>query len=344
VAHNFRNILAVISMKSQLIQMKFKDYPALEEVAEGIDTYIERGVHLVEGLMQFCRRESKNKPRPVNLSDVLQETYQLVSKSFDKMIEIHLDVPESLPIMGDDAGLSQVFMNLCTNARDAMPGGGQLRIEAGQVGDQVLVTISDTGEGMDVKTRDKCFDPFFTTKEPDKGTGLGLSTTYGIVREHKGNIRVHSDLGKGTSFMLTFPFAPAPKQTAKGTYMDMALGAGQKILIVDDEIDICRVMKELLKAYGYHVAYVTSGKAAISEYKTWQPDIMLLDRNMPEMDGLSVAEQIVDYDPKAKIVVISGYEEDGPLGIEEGKKRFIKGYLSKPINIKELSTLLTHML
>jgi len=344
VAHNFRNILAVISMKSQLIQMKYKDYPALEEVAGGIDTYIERGVQLVEGLMQFCRKESAKKLQPVNLSEILHETYQLISKSFDKMIEIHLDLPHSLPVVGDEAALSQVFMNLCTNARDAMPRGGQLRIEGRVEGNRVVVLLTDTGEGMDQKTLEKCFDPFFTTKEPDKGTGLGLSTTYGIVKEHKGEIQVDSDVGQGSCFRLHFPLAPLPEDNAKDASPQIVRGGGQKILIVDDEIDICRLMKELLAEYGYHVAYVTSGKAAVTEYKTWQPDIMLLDRNMPEMDGLSVAEEIMDYDPEAKIVVISGYDENGPLGIEEEKKRLIKGYLSKPINIKELSTLLTRMI
>jgi PAS domain S-box-containing protein len=344
IAHNFRNILAVISMKSQLMQMKYADYPALQDIAGGINTYVDRGVQLVEGLMQFCRKESRKELEPLNLSEVIRETYQLISKSFDKMISIRINAPESLPIMGDSAGLSQVLMNLCTNARDAMPDGGKLDITASRAENCASVIISDTGHGMDKETLEKCFDPFFTTKETDKGTGLGLSTTYGIVKEHDGDIHARSKPGKGTIFTLSFPIASQDEQVEEEPFSEKIPGQGQKILIVDDEIEICKVMGELLEEFGYHVAYVTSGKAGIVEYKTWHPDVVLLDRNMPEMDGLSFAKKIMDYDSNAKIVIISGYDEDGPIGMDEPGKRLIKGYLTKPIDVTELSTLMAQLL
>jgi len=344
VGHNFRNILAVISMQSQMLQMKYTDDPELQEVAGGINTYVERGAQLIEGLMQFSRRQTKKEHLTLNLADLIRETHQLISISFDKMINIQLDIPEFLPVTGDHSELSQVFMNLFTNARDAMPGGGELHIEAKKEGDCVQVIISDTGCGMDKEIQERCFDPFFTTKEVDKGTGLGLSTTYGIVKEHGGEIQVYSALGQGTTFKLNFPFAPSHEKALQVSSTEIIPGNGQRILIVDDEKDMCKVMEELLKRLGYQAAYVNSGDAAVLKYKSWRPDLVLLDRNMPEMDGLSCAESVLDHDPDAKIVIISGYDVDGPTGIAEEKKRLIKGYITKPIGMAKLSTQLARIL
>ena len=344
VGHNFRNILAVISMQSQILQMKYSEDRALQEIADGINTYVERGAQLIEGLMQFSRRQTKKEYRPLNLADLIRETYQLISISFDKMIDIKINIPEVLPVTGDHSELSQVFMNLFTNARDAMPEGGRLGIEAENAEDRVQVIISDTGGGMDKETLERCFDPFFTTKEVDKGTGLGLSTTYGIVKEHGGDIQVHSTVDEGTIFKLFLPLASSDQKALQESSTKIMPGKGQKILIVDDETDMCRVMEELLKRLGYQADYVNSGNAAIAKYKSWQPNLVLLDRNMPEMDGLSCAERIIEYDPDAKIVIISGYDVDGPSGIADDKKRLIKGYLTKPIGMEKLSTQLARVL
>jgi PAS domain S-box-containing protein len=344
VGHNFRNILAVISMQSQILQMKYSDDRALQEIADGINTYVERGAQLIEGLMQFSRRQATKEYLPLNLADLIRETHQLISISFDKMIDIKINIPETLPVTGDHSELSQVFMNLFTNARDAMPEGGELGIEAEKTEDRVQVIISDTGRGMDKETLERCFDPFFTTKEVDKGTGLGLSTTYGIVKEHGGDIQVHSTVDEGTLFKLFLPLASSGEKALQASSTKIMPGKGQKILIVDDETDMCKVMEELLERLGYQVEYVNNGNAAILKYKSWRPNLVLLDRNMPEMDGLSCAESIIDYDPDAKIVIISGYDVDGPSGIAEEKKRLIKGYLTKPIGMDKLSTQLARVL
>ncbi len=344
VAHNFRNILAVVSMNGELIRMKYKDDPALLEMADVIRNYSKRGEQLIEGLMQFSRRESKTDYQPLNLAEVIRETYEIISISFDKMIDVRLNIPETLTIMGDHSGMSQVLMNLCNNARDAMPEGGELHIEAKKDGDRALVVVFDTGDGMDKETQERCFDPFFTTKEVHKGTGLGLSTTYGIVKEHGGQIHVDSELGQGTTFKLYFPLAPSADQTLEKSSAEIVRGRGQKVLVVDDETDMCKVMEEALKRLGYQAAYVRSGSSAIQKYKSWCPDAVLLDRNMPEMDGLTCSEKIIDYDPNAKILIISGYDEDGASGMAEEKKRFIKGYLTKPIEMAKLSTQLAQLL
>jgi PAS domain S-box-containing protein len=343
VAHNFRNILTVISMNSQILQLRYSEDSTLQKIADVLSSYVDRGAKLVSGLMQFARKQDKNEFQPLDLASVVKETYELISKSFDKMIDIRISVPKSLPIMGDHSGLSQVLMNLCTNASDAMPEGGSLHIEARRDRDKAVVMVSDTGCGMDKETREKCLDPFFTTKEVNKGTGLGLSTTYGIVKEHGGEIHVYSELGQGTVFTLSFPIDRLGERGPQEQVPEISRGEGQKILIVDDESEMCRSMAELLSGIGYRADSVNSGRAAITKYQSWHPDAVLLDRNMPEMDGISCGEKIMEFDPNAKIVIISGYDEHGPVALDAERKKFIRGYLTKPIDMSELSSMLAQL-
>ena len=344
VAHNFRNILAGISMDSQLLQMKYSDNPKMLEISERISRGIKRGTQLIEGLMQFSRKRPKDKLQSLNLSDIIQDAYQLISKSFDKKIDINIDISESLPIMGDYSELSQVFMNLFNNARDAMPEGGKLTIEARQEKDSLAISVSDTGHGMDKETQEKCFDPFFTTKEGKKGTGLGLSTTYGIVKEHKGKINVTSKPNKGTTFHLSFPMAVAGGQGERKGETETVMGKGEKILLVDDEMVVIEPMRQLLDGLGYAVAFATSGIAAIKKYKSWKPDAVLMDRNMPEMDGITCAQKILEFDPEARIIMVSGYDEEGPDGINAEIAKSIRGYLIKPVNMARLTSLMADLL
>ena len=343
VAHNFRNILGAISMDCQLVHLLYKDDEHLQKMAERTNSCVTRGARLVEHLLQFSREQAKEY-EVVNVAEILQETYGLITQSFDKKINICIDIPDLVHIRGDHAGLSQVFMNLCSNARDAMPKGGELRIEARTEEDNVLITISDTGHGMDEETQEKCFDPFFTTKDVDKGTGLGLSTTYGIVKDHAGEILVFSELNKGTTFRLYLPLSLSDQERKQVRMPDIVRGSGEKILVVDDEMEILKPMEQLVEMLGYLVASVTSGMAAVDKYKSWEPDVVLLDRNMPEMDGITCAERILEYDAGARIVLISGYEEEGPSGIDDKTKSFIKGYLTKPIDMEGLSQVLGRLL
>ena len=336
IAHNFRNLLTPISLYSQFLQMAYKDDPQLQEMAEKTGESVKRGAQLVDGLMQFCRKHAK-EIETIDLAEVIRETYDLITKSFDKKIDIRMDIADSLPIRGDRSELSQVFMNLCTNARDAMPDGGELSIEASMEGDEALITISDTGLGMDEQTRRQCFDPFFTTKEVDKGTGLGLSTTYGIVKDHGGEIHVFSGLNKGTTFKLYFPLALSDEHQRQAGVHEIVQGSGEKVLIVDDEADVLEALVMLAERLGYSAASADSGKAGIDKYKSWRPDVVLLDRNMPGMDGLNCARSIFEYDPGARIVLISGYDKGGPSGIDDKTKDLIKWYLTKPINMGKIS-------
>ncbi len=336
VAHNFRNILAAVLVNNQLLQMKYKNDPQLLRITETIMGAVNRGVQLVDGLMLFSHKQAKYEFCVVNLAEVIRETYQLISRSFDKRISITMDIPQSLPVTGDHSALSQVIINLCTNARDAMPEGGVLRFEARKEDGNALAIISDTGHGMDNETLEQCFDPFYTTKEVGKGTGLGLFTIYGIVKDHGGKLHVYSEPGKGTTFKLYLPMA-----TMGTTYIPkdehvIIKGKGEKLLFVDDEVEILEPLKELLEELDYRVACVSSGKEAIDKYKSWKPDVVLLDRNMPEMDGINCAKRIIEHDGAARIVLVSGYDEFGPQGIDTETRALLKGYIVKPVRLKAL--------
>jgi two-component system cell cycle sensor histidine kinase/response regulator CckA len=172
---------------------------------------------------------------------------------------------------------------------------------------------------------------------------LGLYTVYGIVKEHGGEIHVLSEPNSGTTFNLSFPLAV--RQDFEEEEMEsLKRGNGQKILLVDDEAELFASQEKLLSELGYQVNSVKSGKAAVSKYRTWHPDIVLLDRNMPEMDGITCAQKLIDLDAEAKIVLVSGYEETGPQGINDKTKSIIKGYLTKPIDMALLSSLLDELI
>jgi PAS domain S-box-containing protein len=344
VAHNFRNTLTEVLVNSQLIQMSYKDESGLHEVAERINTSVKRGSRLVDGLLQFSRKQIKKEFKPVDLSKVIQETYQLIRKSFDHKIKINADLSDAIMIKGDPLSLSQAMMNLCTNARDAMPDGGQLDIKAVQDGDRAVVTVSDSGQGMDKETIEKCFDPFFTTKPVGKGTGLGLSTTYGIIKSHEGLIDVDSKPDKGTTFTLYFPIASNKETCEEECSPEIIRGNGEVILVVDDEAEILNAMQGLLLSLGYQAAFASSGKEGLQQYKKIKPDAVLMDINLPEMDGISCIKKILNYDQNAKISIISGYEQNGIGGLSKRIKENVKGYLVKPIEMAELSTLLAEMI
>jgi PAS domain S-box-containing protein len=344
VAHNFRNTLTEILVNSQLIQMNYEDQSGLHEVAHRINTSVRRGSRLVDGLLQFSRKQIKEEFKIINLADVISQTCQIIRKSFDQKIEIKTEYPDQLPIMGDTTSLSQALMNLCTNARDAMPAGGQLIIKTVQEGRRILLTVTDNGEGMGKETIEKCFDPFYTTKPIGKGTGLGLSTTYGIIKSHEGLISVESQSKKGTTFKIHFPLAMGEKEIKSDGEPTLARGKGQLVLVVDDEPEILNAMKELLRYLGYKSEFASSGTEGLDKYKSSQPDAVLMDINMPEMDGIACIEEILNYDPDAKISIISGYELDGINGVGQKAKESIMDYLPKPVGLGDLSALLAKML
>jgi two-component system, cell cycle sensor histidine kinase and response regulator CckA len=220
IAHDFNNLLQVINGYAEIAMFRIKEgdvgYSALLEIRRAARSAAE----LTQGLLTFSRRV-ESKLRPVDLNQELQEVAKMLARTLPKMIEIEMDLFEPLDTVNSDpAQLQQVVMNLAVNARDAMPNGGRLSIETKNVhldeeycksylevspGNYVLLSISDSGTGMDEETRKHIFDPFFTTKETGKGTGLGLSIVFGIVKSHGGNILCHSEPGHGTTFKVYLP-------------------------------------------------------------------------------------------------------------------------------------------
>ena len=343
VAHNFRNTLTEVLVNSQLIQMNYENQSGLHEVAGRINTSVRRGSRLVDGLLQFSRKQIKEEFKIINLPDVIDQTCQLIRTSFDQKIEIVTDYPDQMPIMGDVSSLSQALMNLCTNARDAMPAGGCLNIKAVKEGRRIFVTVSDDGEGMGKETVEKCFDPFFTTKPIGKCTGLGLSTTYGIIKSHEGLIGVKSQSKKGTTFKIHFPLVAGKEEHTLEDEPSLVRGDGQRVLVVDDEPEILNAMNELLEYLGYKPEFASSGTEGLDKYKECKPDAVLMDINMPEMDGIACIEEILNYDPRAKISIISGYELDGINGLGQKAQESIQDYLPKPVGLSDLSALLAKM-
>jgi two-component system cell cycle sensor histidine kinase/response regulator CckA len=228
-------------------------------------------------------------------------------------------------------------MNLLTNARDAMPDGGDVRISGRKIKKRIVVHVSDTGHGMDKATEERIFEPFFTSKEVGKGTGLGLSSVHGIVEQHHGSINVASKPGKGTTFRLAFPAAEETMASqSKEPPRVIHFGKGQRVMIVDDEKFTLDAMAAQTRALGYEVLALDKPTDCLQMYLSWKPDIVLMDRDMPEMDGISCIREILKADEGAKIVIVSGYEEAWFDAVHDSIGDLIKGYLTKPCGMEAL--------
>ena len=245
---------------------------------------------------------------------------------------------------GDISGLSLALLNLCTNARDAMPAGGTLTLSAQAGKTFAEVRVADTGSGMNTETLKNCFDPFFTTKQVGQGTGLGLSTTYGIIQNHGGKITAASTVGQGAVFTLCIPIASEPACDTTIDACELPTGNGERVLVVDDEKEFLDAMPPLLEKLGYRVAIVSNAAEALESVASWEPDVVLMDRNLPSLDGLACADRILDLKPHIKIAILSGYEEGGPDDGDREYRSRIHGYMTKPVGIYELGHQLQKML
>jgi len=283
--------------------------------------------------------------RPINLNQEIKHVEALLRKMIPKMIDIKLHLDEKLNIMNaDSAQIEQVMMNLWINARDAMPAGGKLIITTENVsldrefckahldaipGKFILLSVSDTGTGMDKETMEHIFEPFFTTKETGRGTGLGLAMVYGIVRNHGGLITCHSEPGEGTGFKIYFPAISSvtekyeedpngAEETAPGT---------ETILLVDDEALLRDLGEQILSRFGYTVLKSSDGESALEEYhrKKGAISLVILDLIMPGMGGVRCLEELRRIDPEVKVIITSGYSINKHMErvIREGAKGFI---------------------
>ena len=330
VAHDFNNLLTVIMTYAAIVSEEVD--PASDEAKslEEIRLAGERAAALTRQLLAFSRRQVLN-PRAIDLNDIVREVERMLRRVMptDIVMESHLGAGLGL-VMADPGQMEQVLVNLAINARDAMPDGGRLTITTANVdrgddagngsgpsmhGPHVLINVSDTGVGMSPETAAKVFEPFFTTKGFGKGTGLGLATVHGIVEQTGGCIRVHSEPGRGTTFSIRLPrladAVPAPITPKPAA---PAPGGSERILLVDDNEELRRVVKRMLLRAGYQVIEAANGAAAIAQLdRGVAVDVVISDVMMPEMGGKAVVDAIRQRHRSVRLLLISGYNYDTAL-------------------------------
>jgi signal transduction histidine kinase/ActR/RegA family two-component response regulator len=327
IAHDFNNILTTIIGYGSLLQMKLAgDSPFLRNV-DHIMSAADRAKVLTQGLLSYSRREVLDL-RPVELNNILKKIDQLLSRIIGEDIELKvMPSADDLYLLADAGELEQVLMNLATNSRDAMPRGGSLLIGArktaidaqfiaahgfGAEGRYALLTVSDTGEGMEEATRKRIFEPFFTTKGVGKGTGLGLSIAYGIVKQHSGFINVYSEPGNGTTIRIYLPLIDRTPEESRSEVRLPEHGKGETILLVEDNKEIRSFLSELLVDYGYRVIEAVDGMDGVEKFRSHSNHIqlLLLDIIMPRKNGKETFEEIRSAAPDIKALFMSGYTAD----------------------------------
>jgi two-component system, cell cycle sensor histidine kinase and response regulator CckA len=305
-----------------------------------------RGSALVNQILQFARG-TKGEPVVLQLRHLLIDFSALIRDTFPRSIHIQTQIaPDLQLVMVDATQVHQVLLNLCVNARDAMPEGGELRIEAANIvldrkyfpgqpqpvsGPHVVLRVSDTGVGIPPTLLDKLFQPFFTTKVHGKGTGLGLSTVSNIVRSHRGFIKVSSQPGRGTSFEVYLPTATAAKSPEPvPSTAGVPIGRGEHILLVDDELAVLAMTRELLEANHYQVTTARTGDDALRFFREHAKDIdaIVTDLMMPGLDGPSLVRAVKQTAPEAPIICISGLASEEKLA--ELDRGAVRALLRKP--------------
>ena len=353
IAHDFKNVLAGITGAADMILLKTDETSPINNFAKIIKTSADRGTRLSQRLLGFSRKEDYES-QVFDINELLQEIIEIISYTFEKNIELISNLSEEpLFFEGDPVKIQQCLLNLCVNARDAMPMGGKLKIQTMLIRDTnqvkekwdkidnrfyILIVISDTGIGIPDDIQSTIFDPFFTTKEKGKGTGLGLSTTKSIVTDYKGNIFVDSKINEGTSFLLYLPWIEhyERKINSQPSITDVN---SHSVLLVDDEEIVLDVAKDLLEELGSTVYAVDNGFDALKVIKTHSDiEIALIDRMMPKMDGLTLLKKIKELKPDIKVIIASGFIQESE--IKDFKKFGAFDYISKPYRLEELVKIL----
>jgi CheY-like chemotaxis protein len=349
VAHDFNNILTAVIGYGNLLKAKMAQDDPLRTYVEHILASSGKAVNLTQSLLAFGRKQIIEL-KPCKVSTLIKNVEKLLARLLTEDIELRTFISPSDPtILADPTQIDQVLINLSTNARDAMPNGGHLKIEVkpaqinrafveshgyGEIGNYVLISVSDTGLGMDTATKEKIFDPFFTTKEIGKGTGLGLSIVYGIVKQHNGYIIVESQPGKGTTFNIYLPIVKMKEEKIKPEAFS-ARGGSETILIGEDNTSVRHLAKEVLEQFGYSVIEARDGDDAVSKFEQSANniDLVILDVVMPKKNGREVYEAIKMIKPEIKVFFMSGYTADilSDKGMHEEKL----DYTPKPISPQE---------
>ncbi|PTX99589.1 histidine kinase [Verrucomicrobia bacterium LW23] len=354
IAHDLNNVLAPILMGATLLKIQ-SDNKTSADVLNLIESSVRRGAELVKQVLSFARGVEGARVA-VHIGDVINEVAGIIRSTFPKHINFTSSVSDDIWIIeSDPTQIHQVFLNLCVNARDAMPNGGALSVTADNVtidaqyaaqqptiseGHYVRIRISDTGTGIAKDHLDKIFEPFFTTKEIGKGTGLGLSTTLGIIRSNGGMITVESEVGKGTTFILYMP-TPAENRindASLSSHSEDLYGNGECVLLVDDERPILDITKHTLQSFGYHVLTAENGAQALALFaqRRREIDVVVMDMMMPVLPGPAAITAMRHMDPHVKIIAASGIK-DKENGFTASLDN-VEHFLNKPYSAHTLLT------
>ncbi|UPU34739.1 response regulator [Geomonas paludis] len=343
IAHDFNNILTVIAGYASLIQINGEESEAAAMAGEILFS-VERAAEMTRSLLAFSRKQEVHL-ETVDLNLLVAELHKSLARLISEEIELVVRVSGGeVCCVADRGQLEQVLINLAVNARDAMPGGGTLEICTGIAeledeevapGRYALITVSDNGTGMAKEVQERIFEPFFTTKEVGKGTGLGLSSSYGIIKQHNGAIRMHSECGTGTSFRVYLPLSgERPRVESDGSEGRLGAGSGT-VLLAEDEETVRDMTRLLLERHGYQVLTARNGQEALELYRHNQGrvQVLLSDVIMPRMNGRELCEQVRQLAPGLPVIFMSGYPADvmSEKGLCGGG-----AYLQKPVKPEEL--------
>jgi two-component system cell cycle sensor histidine kinase/response regulator CckA len=353
IAHDFNNLLMVISGYTEVLLDQLAPENALHAKAEAIQQASDRATTLTRQLLAFSRKQLLEL-KVIDVNAIVADMERLLRPLIGEDIELTTSLAPAVGCTRADAGqLEQVIMNLVVNAKDAMHNGGKICIRTASVtlddtyrpentfikhGPYVMISVSDTGQGMDRDTQARIFEPFFTTKEKGKGTGLGLSTVYGIIKQSGGYVFVQSELGRGTVFTIYFPRVDEPSASLGALPASLAaVGGAETILLVEDEESVRQLVRETLESRGYHVLEAANGQDALAVAASHADTIHLIitDVVMPGLSGHELVQKLLPARPGTKVLYLSGYAEDAfasPLPAD-GKRIF----LQKPFTLQSLS-------
>jgi PAS domain S-box-containing protein len=360
IAHDFNNMLSVIIGYGEDMLGRVRPEDPLHESAKEILSAANRSAALTRQLLAFSRKQTLH-PKTIDLNVLLKNLESLLRRLIREDIELLIKPGENLqPVKVDPGQMEQVIMNLAVNARDAMQQGGRLTIETKNTeldsqyagnhisvisGAYVMLSITDTGCGMDRESLDKVFEPFFTTKEKGKGTGLGLSTVYGIVKQSGGNIWAYSEPGHGTTFKIYLPqTAGAPSAIQAKTQAAVFTGNQERVLVVEDEPSLRKLCSKILELMNYSVKAAANGGEALLliEEKGFKPELIITDVIMPEMSGKILVDRLRNSLPGLKVLYMSGYTDEAIVhhGILESGTPFIQ----KPFTKDQLGKMVREIL
>jgi len=327
VAHDFNNILTAVMGYAGLAMMRIDDKERLRGYIGQIINASEKATDLTKKLLSFARKQ-EIKPEPIDINNIIKNSIGLLKRIIREDIELEVSLGQGqFIVLADKVQIEQVLINLVANARDAMPEGGRIKIQTsmtyignkfierkryGKPGNYALITISDTGTGIDEAIKDKIFEPFFTTKDIYKGTGLGLSIVYGIIKQHNGYIDLESRLGYGTSFMIYLPLAEKEKSPLEERKNGNIKGGKETIFLAEDDEMVRIFEKDTLESQGYNVIEAIDGEDAIMKYSLFRDkiDLVILDVVMPKKNGKEIYDEIRNMDPEMPVLFTSGYAFD----------------------------------